>query len=109
MSADKHPPEQGPIDDDLDEHAREMLRQVSLRRARIERYRREGDRSFWSNLGLIGVVGWGVIIPALIGGFLGRYLDRHFEAGTVWTLSLLMLGLGVGCLNAWHIIHQRRD
>ena len=91
----------------LDPAAEEMRRRVGERRRDIERYRREGDRSFWSNLGLIGVVGWSIIIPALVGGFLGRYLDRRFDTGTMWTLSLLLVGLVAGCLNAWGIIKRR--
>ena len=103
-----HPPED-PDNPDLDPAAREMLRQVERRRRRIEQHRREGDRSFWSNLGLIGAVGWGVGVPARVGGAGGYYLDRWLDTGFTWTLSLLMVGLGVGCLNAWHIIRQGRE
>ena len=86
-----------------------MLRRVGERRSRIEQHRREGDRSFWSNLGLIGVVGWSIILPAVGGAFLGRYLDRVWNTGTMMTLSLLLFGLVLGCWGAWRIVNERRD
>jgi ATP synthase protein I len=104
MSEDERPPSER-----LDRAADDMVRHVGRRRERLERHRREGDRSFWSNLGLMGAVGWSIVIPALLGGFLGRLLDRRFGSGTVWTLSLLLVGLVLGCWSAWAIIHSRRD
>jgi ATP synthase protein I len=29
-------------------------------------------------------------------------LDNHHPGQHPWTLSLLVVGLAVGCLNAWH-------
>ena len=33
---------------------------------------------------------------------LGVWLDKHFPGSHSWTLMLLIIGLAIGCLNAWH-------
>jgi ATP synthase protein I len=30
------------------------------------------------------------------------WLDKHHPAEHSWTLALLVGGLAIGCLNAWH-------
>ena len=81
---------------------------VEQERRLIERGRRERGQSFWRYVGLIGAVGWSVVIPMALGGLLGLWLDRRFEAGSTWTLALLVLGLGVGCLNAWRLMTKEQ-
>ena len=93
----------------LDEAARRMVRRVQRVGRRKEEHRRIGDRSFWSSMAFIGMVGWGVALPAVLGGFLGAWLDRRYETGIRWTLGLLVIGLGMGCWNAWRAINQERD
>ena len=53
-------------------------------------------------LGLMGVIGWSVVVPTLLGAAIGLWLDRHYPGGRSWTLALLVAGLTLGCLNAWH-------
>jgi ATP synthase protein I len=74
---------------------------VKLRRERRERWQREGERSLAQNLAMIGALGWTIVTPTLIGLFVGRWLDRTFDSGIFWTLSLLVLGLAIGCTLAW--------
>ena len=93
----------------LDDDARRMAAGVGKVGRRKQEHRRVGDRSFWSSLAFIGMIGWGVALPAVLGGFLGVWLDGRYGSGIRWTLSLLMLGLGMGCWNAWRLIHQERD
>ncbi len=52
------------------------------------------------------MVGWMVVLPALVGVAVGRYVDTRFNAGIFWTLSLLMLGLALGCMAAWRHIDE---
>ena len=42
----------------------------------------------------IGVLGWVIVTPMLIGVFIGRWLDRTFASGIFWTAPLLMVGVG---------------
>ena len=56
----------------------------------------------WFGLGLMGVIGWSVVVPTLLGAAIGLWLDRHYPGGRSWTLALLVGGLTLGCFNAWH-------
>jgi ATP synthase protein I len=79
---------------------------IRTRRERRERWQREGERSIAENLAMIGVLGWTIVTPTLIGLFIGRWLDRTFHAGIFWTLGLLVLGLAIGCTLAWKRMHN---
>jgi ATP synthase protein I len=74
--------------------------------ARRERWRREGERPLGHNLAMIGVLGWLVVTPTLIGIFIGRWLDHTAGSGIFWTLSLLFAGLCIGCWLAWKRVNQ---
>lgn len=73
------------------------------------RARAEGDRSIVKGLGLSGMVGWSVILPALLGLALGMWIDRRFPGSYSWTLMFLVLGIVLGCWNAWRWIQQQQD
>jgi ATP synthase protein I len=80
---------------------RRFIKQVSAKETRkLDAQRRE--QSVWFGLGMMGLVGWSVAIPTLIGVALGTWLDRHYPSSHSWALTLLLAGLIVGCLNAWH-------
>ncbi len=64
--------------------------------------KRRGVQGIWLGLGMFGLIGWSVAIPTLLGTLLGAYIDKHYPGVHSWTLSLLIVGLFVGCLNAWH-------
>ncbi len=53
-------------------------------------------------IGMMGLVGWSVVLPTVLGAALGVWLDRRYPMRHSWTLTLLFTGLFVGCLNAWH-------
>lgn len=83
------------------ENHERMTQAVRTRRARRERWRRDGERSLGQNLAMIGALGWTIVLPILLGIFAGRWLDRTFNSGIFWTLGLLVAGLVVGCAFAW--------
>jgi len=68
--------------------------------------RRERDRSVWFGLGMFGMVGWTVAITTIIGVALGVWIDRTWPGPYSWTLTLLFIGLIVGCLNAWYWVNR---
>jgi ATP synthase protein I len=87
-------------------HPERLDEAVRRRRERRARWQRDGERSIGQNLALIGVLGWTIVTPTLVGVFVGRWLDREFGAGLFWTLGLLVLGLALGCTLAWKRMHQ---
>ena len=82
---------------------------VERQEARKMRARRRSSQSVWFGLGVIGVIGWSVVIPTLVGVALGIWLDSRGSGGGIsWTLTLMFVGLALGCLNAWHWIRNER-
>jgi ATP synthase protein I len=63
----------------------------------------------WSGLGMLGLIGWSVCLPTLLGAWLGTWLDRRHPGAHSWTLLLLVAGLCVGCANAWHWITKEQS
>ena len=109
-----------------------MAKAVEAREKRRQAARKEGDRSVWFGLGMMGVVGWAVAVlhdevgdrgekafymigavavPALIGVVAGLWLDAAHETERSWTLTLLLAGVALGCFNAWFWVQResRRD
>jgi ATP synthase protein I len=74
---------------------------AKLRKARHSLWLRDGEPNVARRLGQIGVLGWIVVIPMLIGIFLGHWLDMRFHSGLFWTAPMLMLGAALGCWCAW--------
>jgi ATP synthase protein I len=81
--------------------------QVGAKAARKLRARRNGAQGVWFGLGMMGLVGWSVAIPTLLGAALGLWLDARHPGTHSWTLALLVAGLVVGCANAWHWVARQ--
>lgn len=79
---------------------------VARKAERRRQAEREERRSIWFSLGLFGIVGWSVAVPTLAGIALGVWLDSRFPGRISWTLTLLFVGIAVGCLNAWYWVKQ---
>lgn len=84
-----------------------MAKQVSAKAERKLRARRDGAPGVWSGLGMMGLIGWSVVVPTLLGAALGLWLDSHHPGAHPWSLALLMAGLVLGCLNAWRWVAQQ--
>lgn len=74
--------------------------------ARLRRARTEGEPSMAWQLSQVGVLGWIVVTPTLVGLFAGRWLDRLLASGVFWTAALLFLGVSFGFWSAWRWMHQ---
>jgi ATP synthase protein I len=79
-----------------------MSQEVGAKAARKLKARRNAAQGVWFGLGMMGLIGWSVVVPTLLGAALGIWLDQHHPGKHAWTLALLAAGLAVGCLNAWH-------
>ena len=84
----------------LSPSAERMIQQVGSKQERIKRARSQQNRT-WSSIAILGVVGWSVAVPTLLGVAMGAWIDHHWPSRFSWTLMLLVAGLVLGCLNAW--------
>lgn len=60
----------------------------------------------WFGLGLMGVVGWSVALPTLLGIALGIWLDARISDSRAYTLIFLLAGLTLGCFIAWNWVSK---
>lgn len=84
----------------------DFLKKIEDKANRKLKARKEEEYSIWYGLGLMGIVGWSVAIPALIGVAIGLWLDARWSSLVPWTLVLMLIGLALGCLNAWYWVQR---
>jgi ATP synthase protein I len=84
-----------------------MTDAVRKRQERRTRWLTEGEPSLVRFVGQIGVLGWIIVTPTLIGLFIGRWLDRTFGTGIFWSAALLVLGVAAGFWSAWQWMHRQ--
>jgi len=84
-----------------------MIRDVGAKQERMLRARRE-KKGNWSALSILGVVGWSVVAPTLLGIGLGAWIDHRWPSRFSWTVILLLTGLVLGCVTAWRRIAEDR-
>lgn len=78
-----------------------LVTETRLRSLRHNRWLRDGEPTVARRLAQIGVLGWIIVVPMLIGVFAGRWLDQKFYSGLFYTAPMLMLGAALGCWSAW--------
>jgi ATP synthase protein I len=81
-------------------------RDVGQKAARKLRAQKQSTQGVWMGLGMMGLVGWSVTVPTLLGAALGIWLDKKYPETFSWTLALLIAGLTLGCFNAWHWVSK---
>lgn len=94
--------------DDHKRDSRSLGERVGDKEARKLKARRRPP-SIWFGLGLFGIIGWSVAIPILLGVLIGIWIDTNWPGRFSWTLTLLLVGVVVGCLNAWNWVSRERE
>ncbi len=84
-------------------------RKVGAKAARKLKAQRNPTPGVWFGLGMMGLIGWSVVVPTLLGAALGLWLDRNYPGGRSWTLALLVAGLVLGCFNAWRWVAKEEQ
>jgi ATP synthase protein I len=84
-------------------------RDVGAKAARKLKARRNSTQGVWLGLGMMGLIGWSVVVPTLLGAALGIWLDNRHPGSHSWTLMLLVIGLIIGCWNAWHWVAKEDE
>ena len=70
---------------------------------------RKEERKIWARnrsitlywLGVLGMVGWSVMVPVILGIILGLWIDRSIHTHYSFTLMLMIAGLAGGCALGW--------
>lgn len=88
--------------DQEDRLAEAARRAAERRRAGLE----IPEPSLGVRLGQIGILGWTIVVPTLIGVLLGHWLDRHFGTKVFFSAPLIMLGAAFGMWSAWKWMHR---
>ncbi len=86
-----------------------LSQEIGTKATRKLRAQRNAAKTVWFGLGMMGLIGWSVAIPTLLGAMLGLWLDKLYPAGRSWTLALLVAGLCIGCFNAWHWVAKEEQ
>ncbi len=92
---------------ELSEQKEAFLSALRRRRERHERDVRERDQSFWSTVGMMGTVGWSVMLPTAFGVFFGRWLDGGLGSGSGFMVFFMLAGLALGCYIAWRQVAEK--
>jgi predicted F0F1-ATPase subunit len=75
----------------MDEDREEFAEEIGAKEKRKVKARQEKDRGIWFGLGMMGIIGWSVAIPTLIGVAIGVWI------GSISTI----LGPSHGRLYFW--------
>ncbi|MEO5995705.1 MAG: AtpZ/AtpI family protein [Chitinophagaceae bacterium] len=88
-----------PAANDKDEHI--FSDEVTKKEKRKLKAMHENN-GVWFGLGMMGMVGWSVAVPSLLGAGLGIWLDKRYPQSFSWTLTFLIVGLIAGSIIAWY-------
>lgn len=96
------------MSDDKKRRRADFSREVGDRERRKLLARKKRTDQVWFGLGMFGLVGWSVAVPMLLGTFLGLWIDLKYPSQYSWTLMLIVIGLLIGCANAWYWVSRER-
>lgn len=82
------------------------VREKSRRKIEV---RSEDRKGLLYGLGMFGLVGWSVAVPTLLLLALGIWIDSRYDSPYSWTLMLLVLGIMLGCWNAWYWVQRESE
>lgn len=83
-----------------------LSRKIQAKVSRKIRAKRKDVQGVWFGLGMMGLIGWSVTVPTLLGAALGFWLDKRFSTNFSWILTCMLFGLIIGCVNAWYWIRN---
>lgn len=86
----------------------DYIRKVGSKAGRKLRAQRDVKRHIWQGLGMMGIVGWSMAVPILLGLALGGWLDNCCAGRYTWTLNLLIVGLLLGCVNVYRWVSKEQ-
>ncbi|MFM0290945.1 AtpZ/AtpI family protein [Paraburkholderia megapolitana] len=76
-------------------------------RSRAREARDDPEPTPGGRLAQIGILGWSIVVPTLLGLVAGHWLDRYFGTGVFFAAPLLMIGAATGLWSAWKWMHRQ--
>ncbi len=85
-----------------DEQGENKLKQRILAQTRRMRQAERDRATLLGQTVYVGTLGLLMVIPVIVGAYVGRWLDSFVEGYSIqWTISLILLGVAVGGVNAY--------
>jgi ATP synthase protein I len=91
----------------LDKRNRRIENAARIAAERERMHRDDPEPTVASRLGQIGVLGWAIVAPILLGVLVGRWLDGTLKTGVFFTAPLIMLGAAAGFWTAWRWMRRQ--
>ncbi|WP_435548263.1 AtpZ/AtpI family protein [Desulfobacterium sp. N47] len=83
------------------DYGKKFAKRVSEKETLKIKAREESDLNTITWSGMLGIIGWSIIIPMMLGLAAGMWIDKHYPSNYSWTIMLMFGGLGAGCFNAY--------
>ena len=86
----------------------DKLKQAVERQKRRAHKAEEDEKTLLAQTTYLGTLGLLLVLPILLGAYLGQWLDNPSEEYSfIWTLVLLILGGLLGLMNVYFFIQKR--
>ncbi|WP_319484869.1 AtpZ/AtpI family protein [uncultured Cohaesibacter sp.] len=89
---------------DVHDHLAEAARRTEERKRMA---RETPEPSIGSRLGQIGILGWAIVTPMLLGVVVGRLADHYFNTGIFFTAPAILVGAVIGFHASWKWMHRK--
>jgi len=87
--------------------SRDQLRDKIAKQARRMQRAEQERKSLLSQTAFLGTLGLVLVLPVIVGAYLGHWLDGLVAGYSVrWTVGLIFLGLVVGGVNVYLMIRE---
>ena len=89
--------------------SKKFQKRIDKQASWLKRWRKKGIS--WEKVIIVGAIGWMIILPMVLGGYLGNYLDREYKIANEtlsWTITFIVLGLFVGIYSVWKLFFYNK-
>lgn len=92
----------------LNNESRRLSKEIKNKEDRKLKGIRKSKHPVLKGLGMLGLIGWTIVVPTLLGTYAGNWLDHHYPSQHSWTITLLLSGLIMGCYGAWFWLSKEK-
>jgi ATP synthase protein I len=86
--------------------ARRLESRIDRKVQRLQRAEQE-RRSVIGETAYLGTLGVLLVLPVIVGAYLGQWLDERLQGYAVhWTTSLIIVGVVIGAVNVYLFIRE---